>query len=218
MKKIEEHIIEMLLENTGTHLLDSGGKEGRLWQRNQGKIFDDEKRVELEFYDGIFEYEIVSTYHYLSEVLDNTEISEQFTDLLRDKDSHWVQEGIEFIKDEGYDIDNVREVVNTYNGENNLSQILLFSTFTYNEEAYVLLQIHGGADVRGGYTNARCFKLEGYLTGQVDVYGSVNGENVENTYNGHSITKESGEEIEIKEADEFYLDFHVMNETYMYDE
>ena len=26
MKKIEEHIIEMLLENTGTHFLDSGGE------------------------------------------------------------------------------------------------------------------------------------------------------------------------------------------------
>ena len=29
----------------------------------------------------------------------------------------------------------------------------------YGEEKYLLLQIHGGADVRGGYTDARLFKL-----------------------------------------------------------
>lgn len=32
----------MLKENTGTHMLDSGGDNGRMWQRNQDKDFDKE--------------------------------------------------------------------------------------------------------------------------------------------------------------------------------
>lgn len=48
---------------------------------------------------------------------------------------------------------------NTYNGEDCLSQTLQFLWFEHNDEAYVLLQIHGGADVRGGYTAPRAFSL-----------------------------------------------------------
>ena len=31
----------MLMENTGTHFLDSGGANGRMWQRNQAKTIED---------------------------------------------------------------------------------------------------------------------------------------------------------------------------------
>jgi hypothetical protein len=45
--------------------------------------------------------------------------------------------------------------VNTYNGEDLLSQILQFVYFTYNCEPHVLLQTHGGCDVRGGCCQRR---------------------------------------------------------------
>jgi len=32
----------------------------------------------------------------------------------------------------------------------------------YGEESYVLLQIHNGADARGGYTDAKLFKVNDY--------------------------------------------------------
>src|SRR3954453_2997548 len=48
---------------------------------------------------------------------------------------------------------------NTYNGEDCLSQTLQFTYFEHEDSAYVLLQIHGGADVRGGYTAPRAFDL-----------------------------------------------------------
>ncbi len=33
---IQQTICNMLTENTGTHMLDSGGEGGRNWQQNQG--------------------------------------------------------------------------------------------------------------------------------------------------------------------------------------
>ncbi len=49
--------------------------------------------------------------------------------------------------------------INTYNEESLLSQVLQYTLFTdeSNGQGYVALQIHGGADVRGGYTAPRIF-------------------------------------------------------------
>jgi hypothetical protein len=46
---------------------------------------------------------------------------------------------------------------NTYNEECLLSQTLLFTYFELENEEYVVLQIHGGCDVRGGYTMPQVF-------------------------------------------------------------
>ena len=206
--------------NSGAHFLDSGGDSGRAWQRNQGHDFEQDDRIEFNFYDGKLEYVTVSLYHYLLEVLETDDLSEDINSILSTQrvagdEAHWVQECMEIVED-NFSIENSQGPYNTYNGENNTSQVFQFMTFTVNDEAYVLLQIHGGADVRGGYTNTQCFKLIGYLTGNVDVHGSVNDVDITNTYNSYSLTTDDGEEIEIKETDEIGLDFSVMDDTYMY--
>ncbi|MEM4036040.1 MAG: hypothetical protein QXU97_05480 [Fervidicoccaceae archaeon] len=49
---------------------------------------------------------------------------------------------------------------NTYNFECNLlSQVLQGITFKVGDDYYVMLQVHNGCDVRGGYTKPRFFKL-----------------------------------------------------------
>jgi hypothetical protein len=53
---------------------------------------------------------------------------------------------------------------NTYNGENLLSQVLQYLYFEFGGESHVLLQIHGGCDVRGGYTKPRAFTLNSELS------------------------------------------------------
>ena len=165
MKTSNEYIKEMLLENTGKHMLDSGGDNGRMWQRNQGKDFDVEPRVSFEIWNGEINA-TVSTYHYLTEVLSVDATSETINNIIQKNECHWVQDATEAIENHfGPDyIESISEAYNTYNGENNLSQILLFQTFIIEGEAYVMLQIHGGADVRGGYPDAKFFKLEGFLT------------------------------------------------------
>lgn len=53
-------------------------------------------------------------------------------------------------------------VVNTYNGEDAVSQTLQYAYWGDDDGIYVLLQIHGGADVRGGYTKPRLFSVDRY--------------------------------------------------------
>ena len=48
---------------------------------------------------------------------------------------------------------------NTYNGDCDLSQILQGGNLTINNEPYRVIQIHGGCDARGGYTDARLFRI-----------------------------------------------------------
>jgi hypothetical protein len=211
--KIQKQIIAMLTENTGKHIGDSGGDNNRAWQRNQNKNFLEEARVTIES-----DYQTVSTFHYLSEVLDTDQFSDKVNAFFKRKrknsniDAHWVQSCFELLMQKYEDaIISTGTVVNTYNHENNLSQILLFVTFNYEGNKYTLLQIHGGADVRGGYTDTRCFKLNGYLTGNVDIIGSVNGKDVDNMYNGYSLTYENGGAVDYNvETDKVLLDFYVM--------
>ena len=47
IKSTEQVIYEMLTESTGTNFLDSGGDNGRFWQRNQLRTLEDFKKDEL---------------------------------------------------------------------------------------------------------------------------------------------------------------------------
>lgn len=210
-------IQKMLKENTGTHFLDSGGNSGRMWQRNQNKVFKNEPRVTIDEYGAT-----VSVFHYLNEILELDNVTRKVNSFITKNKLHWVDEVAEEIENKDlFDIEKFHNTINTYNGENNLSQILLFKTFKlYNGDIYVLLQIHGGADVRGGYTDTKCFKLNGYLTGNVDVYGSYGDKQY--VYNGYSLTwddEEGNEEVNLDELnfDEVSADFYVCEETYMYE-
>lgn len=66
-------------------------------------------------------------------------------------------EGAEYGKIGGIYGEGEPMIVNTYNGEDMLSQVLQYVYFTWDREEYFVLQIHGGADVRGGYTKPRVF-------------------------------------------------------------
>jgi hypothetical protein len=61
-------------------------------------------------------------------------------------------------------------VVNSYNGECDLTQTIQFVEFEWGEygDKYVLLQIHGGCDVRGGYSSPVAYKLRDYVEGLYD--------------------------------------------------
>lgn len=164
-KKDTKNIIyEMLTENTGTNILDSGGAYGRDWERNQKKTIQDfenepEERYEIDFEGCI--YRTVSVFHFL-EQLELDSICEKFNRINTNSDN-WdsniygvSKEGFELLKEEfGEDHINNLESFNTYNGDSDLSQIL--QGYWLKDGEYLLLQIHGGCDARGGYTDARLF-------------------------------------------------------------
>lgn len=51
---------------------------------------------------------------------------------------------------------------NTYNHDSDLTQVLQGGYCKIDDDVYLILQIHGGCDVRGGYTDARLFRVGGY--------------------------------------------------------
>jgi len=170
-QKVKSTIISMLKENTGTQMMDSGGASGRAWQINQTRKLDKEPEYSIESYGDNDLTITKSTYHFLAEHLDedketdkfNKEYEQKFKDSdeahLSDMEewSKYVQEkyGAKGLYGEGEPFVN-----NTYNGEDALDQTLQYLYYEIDGQGYVALQIHGGADVRGGYTKPHIFKVD----------------------------------------------------------
>ena len=164
---LEQVIFDMMTESTGTHICDSGGDDGRHWQQNQKKTIDDFKNEPQATLCGRWaDLEItVSLFHKLtSGVIQLDDLCRTFN---AEPMGNWNSEiyGVdndqaEWLSVEGF---KVGDSWNTYNWDNNFSQVLQGTDLTreseYGEEHYVLLQIHNGADVRGGYTDAKLFKV-----------------------------------------------------------
>ena len=181
----KELIFSMLTENTGTHMLDSGGTSGRMWQRNSNKCIADFEAEPQELYQYDPKYNeihrTVSVFHYLTNNLEVDDIAFNFNELNTDA-KDWEADCKE---DNAYlygvsvnawldlvtsnDVE-VSRSWNTYNGDSDLSQILQGANLLINEEHYVLIQIHGGADARGGYTDAKLFKCGAYMDGMIHEY------------------------------------------------
>lgn len=158
----KELIFSMLIENTGSHFLDSGGAYGRAWERNQGKTIEDFEREPEEriVWTGDYLERTVSVFHYLSQ-LETDWVCDYFNSM---PCMDWNCEALYGVSETQWDwLTSKCEVLvghtfNTYNGDSDLSQILQGSWLTINDEQYLLLQIHGGCDARGGYTDAKLFK------------------------------------------------------------
>lgn len=172
----DEVLVGMLTENTGRHMLDSGGAYGRNWERNGGMTVEAAKarpeiHVETWERDGghVVEYVTLDVFHFLSDRLDyNAEMDDAFrafaTDDEHDRES-WYTCLEEWLEEIGAGWQGGPCItVNTYNGEDSLSQILLYTMFEHPEsgDSMVALSIHGGCDARGGYTAPRMFDLDHY--------------------------------------------------------
>lgn len=160
-------IASMLTENTGRALCDSGDIYGRHWQRNQGRIFASEEAATLDFRYGIDV--TLNVYHWLSDRLEyDPDMDAKFQSFLSDNDMGWLEAMEAFprhLAADGSEIGGIYGeddpvTVNTYNGEDLLSQIIQYVYFTVNDDIFVALQIHNGADVRGGYTAPRIFSVD----------------------------------------------------------
>jgi hypothetical protein len=153
-------LTEMLTENTGVDLLDSGGAYGRHWEKNQGATvegFVNGPKAILGRYGVTF-----SVFHYLNSHLEyNPIVDKIFQD--------WMNEPVR--KEESYfscvyewtelqDNDDYHGSFLTYNNESNcLSQDFQADVFQYDGVTYCCLSIHGGCDIRGGYTRPRVFEI-----------------------------------------------------------
>ena len=159
----ERVIHEMLVENTGAHPLDSGAIYGRHWERNRAirdfretpEVYVDEDSVSI------------NVFHYLTCYLERDGVSEvlekllyEFAEKPENRDSPWLR----IMEDFADQFEKLGWVAyppfNTYNFDNFLSQVLQGIVIENEKgDCYIILQIHNGCDVRGGYTRPRIFKL-----------------------------------------------------------
>lgn len=173
--KTEQVISDMLLENTGIHMLDSGGDNGRAWQRNRALIekYDSFKNADRATICGRYGIEYTTNiFHYLTENLEYDETMDSIFQSFRDGyENHTYSDiGImeefakEFRQGRGLYGDGDPITLNTYEVDGcKLSQCIQFVQWhdPYDDNEYILLQIHGGADIRGGYTSPVCFTESG---------------------------------------------------------
>lgn len=211
-------VAEMMTENTGTHMLDSGGASGRAWQRNQAAVSGaDAGMTAAQFFNAQpvskFGWPCVnphenhrkpgdkltaelwpshSIFHWLTEACTfNGELDTLFN-IYADNagdDKYWMELAEEFpewhaqlmarvqaLDEHGDDDEESCEqfynapggiygdgnpvLVYTYNHENFLSQDIQFTYWEHDGEGHALIQIHNGADARGGLTKPRAFDTD----------------------------------------------------------
>jgi hypothetical protein len=168
--KTEQVIFDMLTENTGSHMLDSGGQDQRHWQRNAKKTLDDFRSEPFATIDPKYGDASLSLFHYMSEYLVFDEgLTNDFESIASNyPDEPWLTIIEQFldaleVADEGEFYSDARWSFNTYNFELwRVNQTLQGSFFGLGKKTYLIVQVHGGADVRGGYTAPKVFQLKGF--------------------------------------------------------
>ena len=167
----EQVVSEMLKENTGRALLDSGDYYGRHWEQNQSRKFQDEPEAWIQA-DGDELIVSLNVYHFLIRALEYApgidRAFHEWSDRPENKDKYWLELMEEFpniyAKKTGQEVgglygEGAPFTVNTYNGDDLLSQVIQYHYFEIDGDPFALLQIHNGCDVRGGYTQPRAFRV-----------------------------------------------------------
>lgn len=181
----------MLTEDSGVHWMDSGGANGRAWQRNRAKGYDAACAERAAWVDGYpartwtspsggvpqtypaYYSVTVSALHFLAERVAPVSADHPAAVLLRTVEDENPEEswlGVqdfyrEAIEDAGAGPTNIH---NSYEWENLLSQTWQAFTFSADgsngEPDVPMLCIcsHNGADVRGGYSRPYLFHLPYY--------------------------------------------------------
>ncbi len=162
---LKRRIKAMLTENTGRALCDSGDAYGRNYERNQGRKFESEPSCTVEIDSKYNEINVTfNLYHYLKTYLELNDVTsmlnrkfKRFANQPDNQDAPWLALMEEFAQSNSDDCEYY--TTNTYNYDNILSQTLQYTIFRFHGLSYIILQIHGGCDVRGGYTKPHIFEL-----------------------------------------------------------
>lgn len=180
-----ELIYKMLTTSTGKHFLDSGDHYGRHWERNANKTIEDfinepEATLDITKRGETLDGEVsISLFHFLDKSLELDSVCDEFNSIPCDNwdgDCYGVsKDGQQFLDDREATI---KGDYNSYNGESVLSQVIQYTLVNIDGTDYVLLQVHGGCDVRGGYTDAKLFKLSvDYFPNENAIFSIENGDN-----------------------------------------
>lgn len=153
-------IQKLMTTPTAHHLCDSGSIYGRAYQRNAERDFRSEPQAKLCTKHDWPEV-TVNTVQHLEACLEEDDLCVQFNNLdCDDWDSDFYGASAEqaiWLEDHGFEPEG--DAWNSYNWDNAFDQTLQGQRFERDGEEYILLQIHGGCDVRSGYTGAKLFRV-----------------------------------------------------------
>lgn len=155
-----EVLAAMFTENTGRHFLDSGGAYGRAWERNQGKVVEDFVAAPSTTIDWKYECYSINMFQWLLANLTYDPIMQRRYELVTmgSEDPHLYDAEVFAAKMHDGHKSECRSF-NSYNGESLLDGVIQGVLFNRGGDQYIALQIHGGCDVRGGYTAPRMFQM-----------------------------------------------------------
>ena len=162
LENTQKKIYELLTENTGISFLDSGGDDGRHWQRNQKITLEEFRNMKPATWEKGYGATL-NLFHYLSDrlIFDrdcetlNTYLDVWASQDLEERDVFYLHTQEEWLDSLGV---SHGKVWYSYNWDNALSQDVQGWDFNLSGQNYVLLQIHNGADARGGFTAPTVFK------------------------------------------------------------
>jgi hypothetical protein len=185
VEPVKDIISRKLYEKTSRHPKDSWGVRND--KRNQEvDNWEDTQPITVRVYDD----EVVVTaniYHYLTTHLKNTEYTEQMTCMLH----RLIDEGDMRYLPAMEDFTGNQQGTNTYNRDNILSQDIQNVMFDSDRNGeieptseiydmnYIALQIHQGADARGGYTKPVILEIQDidyFIMGQTDITATTTDE------------------------------------------
>ncbi|NOQ37574.1 hypothetical protein GQ472_01670 [archaeon] len=205
--KLQKAILSLMVEDTGANLLDSGGAYGRHYERNQ-QVKDWTAVKDLSFDE--FGY-TRNLFPFLVQQLDinpeSQKLQGQFDRMSAKSDEPYLSDMEQFLEklakdgrleSDDYLVTEKPTVINTYNAESALSQILQYALFMVDGEYYVILQVHNGCDARGGYTKPKIFAVpdpESFIIRQndADVTTKKGTYTTDDTYNFYPESGISGE-------------------------
>ncbi len=186
----EQMILEQLHECTGRDICDSGGSNGRHWQRNQKKTWDDLTKDPVSLEAFVYKHQYPHKLELLGTVKVGAYMKQNLTyrQDLQDAFDKWLVENEEEASDM-YETEQISAFVQqfkknphfeyTYNYDNSLSQDIQFIEFEWEDaEGYdvkaAFICVHQGADARGGMGSYKPYEVNydcylGYCN--IDYYG-----------------------------------------------
>lgn len=170
---IESVLLDLFKFNSGIDIMDSGGADGRRWQQNQKHDIRKKYQCKIEFDLKIGEVNNVSVvknaYFFLKDWLIFDEVTDQLNKHLRKlvkecdnySDIMYMDENelIPYRILDDYGQVRLNDPDNTYNYDEILDHSYQFRTMVIDYDTYILIQIHTGADIRGGYSSPVWFKI-----------------------------------------------------------
>ena len=167
-------IVKMLKEDTGSSLCDSGMIYGYAYERRRAiKNFDDLPRDwKCDCGEDNCEGYIMNTYKiFIEHLAYDSKMTRRLIALCNRKKNanrdyaECINEFIESVEDE----DGIRDGFNTAcNDESKLDTDCVYAIFEHGEQAYAVLRIHGGCDLRGGYTDPKVFRIKTDMSSFMD--------------------------------------------------